>query len=56
MICMNFLCQRLRDVFPHDILCNVQEIAGCEIDTLFVLEECIKKRIGVATLIRAHKQ
>ncbi len=56
VICVNFLCQRLRDVFPHNILCNVQEIAGCEIDTLFVLEECIKKRIGVAMLIRAQKQ
>ena len=56
VICVNFLCQRLRDVFPHNILCNVQEISGCEIDTLFVLEECIKKRIGVATLIRSQKQ
>ncbi len=56
VICVNFLCQRLRDVFPHNILCNMQEIAGCELDTLFVLEECIKKRIGAATLIRAQKQ
>jgi hypothetical protein len=34
----------------------VQDIAGGEIDTLFLLEECIKKKIGVATLITAQKQ
>ncbi len=56
VICVNFVCQRLRDFLPHNSLCNVQDIAGGEIDTLFVLEECIKKKIGVATLIRAqHK-
>jgi hypothetical protein len=37
-------------------LCNVQDIAGGEIDTLFVLEERIKKKIGIATLIRAQKE
>jgi hypothetical protein len=56
VICVNFVCQRLRDVLPHNSLCNVQDIVGGEIDTLFVLEECIKKKIGVATLIRAQKQ
>ncbi|MEW6584378.1 MAG: hypothetical protein AB1442_02075 [Nitrospirota bacterium] len=56
VICVNFTCQRLRDVLPHNSLCNVQDIAGSEIDTLFVLEDCIKKKIGVATLIRAQKQ
>jgi hypothetical protein len=56
VICVNFVCQRLRDVLPHSSLCNVQDIAGGEIDTLFVLEECIKKKIGVATLIRAQKK
>jgi len=56
VICVNFVCQRLRDVLPHNSLCNVQNIAGGEINTLFVLEECIKKKIGVATLIRAQKK
>ncbi len=55
VICVNFICQRLRDVIPHNVLCNVQEIASREIDTLFVLEECIKKKIGVATLSNAQK-
>lgn len=56
VICVNFLYQRLRDVFTHNILCNMREIAGREIDTLFVLEERINKKIGVATLITAQKQ
>ena len=56
VICVNFLCQRLRDVFPHNILWNVQEIAGREIDALFVLEEFINKKIGVTTLIKAQKR
>jgi len=55
VICINFVCQRLRDVIPHNLLCRVQEIAGRDIDALFVLEECIKKKIGVATLIRAQE-
>jgi len=41
---------------PHNSLCNLQDIAGGEIDPLFVLEECIKKKIGVTTLIRAQKK
>lgn len=56
VICVNFVCQRLRAVLPHNLLCNVQDIAGGEIDTLFVLEECIKRKIGVAKLIMAQKK
>jgi len=56
VICVNFFCQKLRDILPHNLLCNVQEIAGREIDTLFALEECIKKKIGVAMLIRVQMQ
>lgn len=55
VICVNFVCQRLKDVLTHNLLCNVQDIAGGEIDTLFVLEECIKKKIGGATLISGLK-
>ena len=55
VICINFVCQRLRDVIPHNLLCRVQEIAGRDIDALFVLEECIKNKIGVETLIRAQE-
>ncbi len=56
VICVNFICQRLKDVIPHNILCNVQEIAGREIDALFALEECIKKNIGAEMLLRAQSR
>ncbi|HMK59963.1 MAG TPA: hypothetical protein VK452_02315 [Dissulfurispiraceae bacterium] len=45
VICTNFICQRLRDTIPHETLCSVQEIAGNEIDTMFALEEAIKKKL-----------
>jgi hypothetical protein len=51
VICINFICQRLKDVIPHNVLCSVQEIAGRDIDALFVLEERIKKKIGATALI-----
>jgi hypothetical protein len=50
VICVNFVCQRLRNVLPHNVLCNVQDIAGREIDTLFILEECIKKKTSFLTV------
>jgi hypothetical protein len=56
VICVNFFCQRQMDVIPHNLLCDVQAIAGLEIDTLFVLEECVKKKIGVAILTGAQTQ
>jgi hypothetical protein len=56
VICVNFVCLRLRAFLPHNLLCNVQDIAGGEIGALFVLEECIKKKIGFAALTRAQKQ
>ena len=46
VICVNFVCQRLRKKIPHEKLIRLQEIAGEELDILFVLEECIKKKIS----------
>lgn len=46
VICVNFVCLRLRTNIPHKNLTGLQEIAGKELDTLFVLEEYIKKMIG----------
>ncbi len=45
VICVNFLCKRLRKTIPHDSLVKLQEITGKELTTLFVLEEFIKKKI-----------
>ncbi len=43
VICVNFVCGRLRNKFPHKQLVHIQEVAGKEIDALFVVEEYIKK-------------
>lgn len=45
VICVNFLCQRLCKAIQHDRLVRLQEIAGKELQTLFILEEYIKKKI-----------
>lgn len=46
VICVNFVCQRLRNSIPIAALIRLQAIAGVEIHTLFLLEENIKKIIG----------
>jgi hypothetical protein len=45
VICVNFLCRRLREKIEHWKLVRVQEVAGEELTTLFMLEEYLKKRI-----------
>jgi len=46
VICVNFLCVRLRKNIQHEILVQLQETEGRELNTLFSLEEYIKKEIG----------
>jgi hypothetical protein len=48
VICVNFLCQRLRKNIPQEKLIHLQDIAGEELNTLFTLEEYIKKKIAGA--------
>jgi hypothetical protein len=45
VICVNFVCNRLRDKIPHEQLVRLQEIAGAELDMLFATEEYIKKMV-----------
>ncbi len=45
VICVNFICQRLRKNIPHVSLVLLQNTAGEEIDTLFTIEEHIKNKI-----------
>lgn len=45
VICVNYLCQRLRKNIPHKRLFRLQVITGEELNTLFVIEEYIKKKI-----------
>ena len=46
VICVNFLCPRLQKNIQQDILVQLQTTAGEELDTLFLIEEHIKKKIG----------
>ena len=45
VICVNYLCQRLHKNIPHERLIQLQAIAGEELNTLFIVEEYIKKNI-----------
>jgi hypothetical protein len=45
VICVNFLCPRLSKNIQQEMLIHVQNAAGEELDTLFLVEEYIKKKI-----------
>lgn len=45
VICINYICNRLRNNIPHEKLVDLQNIAGEEITALFMIEEFIKKKI-----------
>jgi len=47
IICVNYVCQRLRKNIPHDTLIQLQAIAGNEMDSLFKLEEYTKNKIAL---------
>ncbi len=50
VICLNFICQRLRETIQHENIVRFQKIAGEEIQTLFTVEEYIKKKLMQKTL------
>ena len=43
ILCVNFICKRLRDNIPHQNLVQLQTVAGEELDTLFLIENAIKR-------------
>jgi len=45
VICVNYLCQRISRSIQKEKLIRLQKIAGEELNTLFMLEERIKKRL-----------
>jgi hypothetical protein len=51
VICVNFLCPRLRENIQLKKLIRLQEIAGEELNTLFILEEYIKKKIASSPIL-----
>ena len=54
VICVNFLCPRLHKNIQHEMLVQLQEVAGEELDTLFLVEEYIKKKIGPVESIQGY--
>jgi len=51
VICVNYLCQRIYKNIHQDKLIRLQEIAGEELHTLFILQEYIKKKISLTQKI-----
>jgi hypothetical protein len=47
IICVNYVCQRLRRNIPHNTLIKLQATAGNEMDSLFKLEEYTKTKIAL---------
>lgn len=43
ILCVNFICKRLRDNIPHQNLVQLQTVAGEELNTLFLIENTIKR-------------
>jgi hypothetical protein len=45
VLCVNYICDKLQKKLARDELITLQNSAGKELDTLFILHEVIKKRI-----------
>jgi len=45
IICINFVCSRLREKIPHKVMVHLQQTAGAEMDILFRIEGYIKSRV-----------
>ena len=51
VICVNYLCQRISRSIQKEKLIHLQKIAGEELNTLFMLEEDIKKGLKGRSLL-----
>ncbi len=45
VICVNFVCSRIREKIPFQTLVHLQKTIGNELDALFRVEEYIKRKI-----------
>ena len=45
VLCVNYLCAKLRKALPHEALMVMQDLAGEELSAEFILHEAIKKHI-----------
>jgi hypothetical protein len=46
VICVNFVCSRIRENIPFQALIHLQQTIGIELDTLFMIEEYVKRKIA----------
>lgn len=52
VICVNYVCQRIQRQIPRDQLIRLQSVTGEELDTVFMLQEAIKKIVETAGLCK----
>jgi hypothetical protein len=52
VICVNFVCGRIRENIPFQTLIHLQKTIGDELDTLFAIEEYVKKKLLKTKTIR----
>ena len=45
ILCVNFVCSRLREKIPHKVMIHLQQTAGYEMDILFGIESYLKLRV-----------
>ena len=46
VLCVNYLCKKLRETLSEDELNTLQAIVGEELDTGFALHEAVRKEVG----------
>jgi len=50
VICVNYVCQRVQQQMPKDHLIRLQTVIGEELDTVFMLQEAIKRIVETSSL------
>lgn len=46
VLCVNYLCLKIQERLPLAAIVRVQEVTGREMETLFLLEDELKRRLG----------
>lgn len=49
VICVNYLCRTIQEKIPLDKLIHLQTVTGEELDTVFLLQEAIKRVVGAGS-------
>jgi len=46
VLCVNYICLKIQKALPLEALIRVQTAAGAELDTVFLLQEAMKKQMN----------